>query len=575
MNARRGIATATLQSLGVAVLYFLAAKFGMSLAFATKQVTAVWPPTGVALVALLLLGLRATPGVYLGALLANATSGESLLTAAGIAVGNTAAIVVGVQGVKRWCGARLRLDRPAEVAVLMLWAAAISCTLSAGGGVVSLAWGGIVPWSAYWSVWWVWWVGDALGVLLFAPFLLAWLAPPRSPRPGRRLELALVLLALAMWSHLIFAGRIATPQQLPRLEYTVFPFVIWAALRLGPRGATSATLVISAFAIWGGTHGQGPFAGGDLDQRLVLLDSFMGVVTTTTLMLSAVVQQRQAAERELQAARDGLEERVRERTAELKAANTELTKKSEEVEAFVYIVSHDLRAPLVNLQGFSSELERSCRALEQALRALPLPGEVQQSVYGIIETDVAAALRFIGASTDKFQRLIDALLALSRQGREPYVEAPVDVQDLVAKTLDSLRQTIEKSGAHVEVGPLPKARGDVTALGQVLSNLIGNALSYLEPERPGLIEVGGEQRGVMACYWVKDNGAGIPPSALKRVFQVFQRFHPGRAQGEGMGLAIVKRVVERHGGAVRVESVEGVGTTFHWSVPALVEEPAA
>ena len=115
----------------------------------------------------------------------------------------------------------------------------------------------------------------------------------------------------------------------------------------------------------------------------------------------------------------------------------------------------------------------------------------------------------------------------------------------------------------------------MTALGQVLANLIGNALSYLEPERPGLIEVGGERRGAMACYWVKDNGAGIPSSAHKRVFQVFQRFHPGRAQGEGMGLAIVKRVVERHGGAVSVDSVEGVGTTFHWSVPALVEERAS
>lgn len=572
MNARR-LVTPSLQSLGVAALYFAAAKFGMSLAFATKQVTAVWPPTGVAFVALLLLGMRAAPGVYLGALLANATSGESVLTAAGIAVGNTSAVVVAVRGVQHWCGANFRLDRPRHVALLVVWAAA-ACTLSASGGVASLACGGIVPWGAYWSVWWVWWVGDALGILLFAPFLLAWLAPEPEARARRR-ELWGLLVMLAMWSHLIFAGRIVFPQHLIRLEYTAFPFVIWSALRLGLRGPTSAALVVSAFAIWGARQGHGPFGLGDLDQRLVLLDLFMAVVTTTALMLSAVVQQRQTAERELQVARDELEDRVRQRTAALEAANAELAKKSEEVEAFVYIVSHDLRAPLVNLQGFSSELSQSCLALSRSVDALNLPEDAAKNIRSIVDVDIAGCLRFIRASTDKFQRLIDALLTLSRQGREPYAEAAVDVQSLVETTLDSLRQSIERSGARVEVGLLPRAKGDVTALGQVLANLIGNALTYLEPGRPGLIQVGGELRGSMACYWVKDNGLGIPPSARKRVFQVFQRFHPSRAQGEGMGLAIVKRVVERHGGAVSVESEEGVGTTFRWSVPALGERGAA
>ena len=115
---------------------------------------------------------------------------------------------------------------------------------------------------------------------------------------------------------------------------------------------------------------------------------------------------------------------------------------------------------------------------------------------------------------------------------------------------------------------LPPALGDDTAIGQIFANLIGNALKYLQPGRPGVVEIGGETQDGMAHYWVRDNGAGIPASARSRLFSVFQRFHPKLASGEGMGLAIVKRVVERHGGKVWAEGQEGIGTTFHLTLPA-------
>lgn len=290
----------------------------MSLAFATKQVTAVWPPTGVAFVAVLLLGYRVWPGVYLGALLANWTANEGLFTAAGISVGNTAAIVLGVAAVRYFSGGELRLTRPRDVAALVGWGAAAACMVSATSGVANLAWAGIVPWSDYWSVWWVWWVGDTLGVLLVAPFLLAWLFPARPRLTGERhAELGCLVLVLCGLCQLIFAGRIAALERVARLEYTVFPFIIWAAVRFGQRAATSVALLISGFAIWGAIHGRGPFAGGGLDQRLVLLDLFMGIVMTTALTLSAVVSERREAERALKSARDQLEDRVRERTSEL------------------------------------------------------------------------------------------------------------------------------------------------------------------------------------------------------------------------------------------------------------------
>lgn len=305
---------------GVAALYFGAAKFGMSLAFATKQVTAVWPPTGVAFVAVLLLGYRVWPGVYLGAFLANWTANESGLTAASISIGNTAAIVLGVAAVKHVTGGELRLARPRDVAALVGLGAAAACMVSATSGVANLAWAGIVPWSRYWSVWWVWWIGDALGVLLVAPFLLAWREPPPRSERARGAELSALLLALGLLCQVVFAGRVSLLERVTRLEYTVFPFIIWAAVRFGQRAATSVAVLISGFAIWGTIHDRGPFASGGQDLRLMLLDVFMGIVMTTALTLSAVVAERREAERALAAARDELEDRVRERTSELESA---------------------------------------------------------------------------------------------------------------------------------------------------------------------------------------------------------------------------------------------------------------
>jgi signal transduction histidine kinase len=264
-------------------------------------------------------------------------------------------------------------------------------------------------------------------------------------------------------------------------------------------------------------------------------------------------------------------EQIQRRDAELRSVNRrlgqrtdELARKNEEVEAFVYIVSHDLRGPLVNLQGFSQELQRSCNAL---LARLPgLPGSSDE-VREIAAEQIPGSLRFIAASTSKFERLINALLQLSRSGRQEYRSEPLDVDAIVRTTLDSLRSSVDESGAEVTVAPLPNARGDATAVGQIFSNLIVNAVNYLQPGRPGRIEIGGERDGTASHYWVKDNGVGIPESARPRLFQVFQRFHP-TVPGEGMGLATIKRIVERHAGRVWAESAEGVGTTIHWTLRA-------
>jgi PAS domain S-box-containing protein len=268
-----------------------------------------------------------------------------------------------------------------------------------------------------------------------------------------------------------------------------------------------------------------------------------------------------------------IEDRVAERTRQLESTVAELNRKNQEVEAFVYIVSHDLRAPLVNVQGFARELELSCSRLKSIIASTSLPEGDRNTVNEILDEEITGALHFISASSSKFERLIDALLGLSRQGRQVYQIVPLDVQDLVAGTIATLKQMASEAGASVRVRSLPPVSADVTALGQVFSNLIANSIKYRNPERPLEVEIGGEIEGPSVRYWVRDNGLGVPESGKSRLFQVFQRLHPAAAPGEGMGLAIVHRIVERHGGKIWAESEEGRGTTFFFLLPAELGAP--
>lgn len=547
----------------VAAAYFGSARLGLSLTFTIKQVTAVWPPTGIAFAALLLFGYRVWPGIFLGALVANSVQGMSLW-AAGIAVGNTLGPLAGAFVLRRLVKFDNAFTRLRDVFGLVL-GAAIAMFVTATNGVVSLALGGVIPWAAFVPAWWLWWIGDVMGVLLLAPLLLTWAADPRPRWKGwRAAEVAVLFVALAVASRLIFSG----PARY-QIQYAVFPFIVWAALRFGMREVSTAVVVISGLAVWGTIHGDGPFATGTFDERLILMEIYMAVAAITALAMGAVTAERGRAVEALHRAHEDLEGRVQERTAELADANTELAQKNQETEAFVYIVSHDIRAPLVNLQGFAKELEMSCRELSEQLRGAPLPADLEKRVAAILQEDMGASLRYVSAGASKLERLIEALLRLSRSGREQYRSEDVDVNALVEATMSTLRKSIDSSGASVSVArTLPKAFGDRTAIEQVFSNLITNATHYLQPGRPGVIEIGGEAGDSMSTYWVRDNGVGMGESARSRLFQVFQRFHPDMAPGEGMGLAIVKRVVERHRGQISAESEEGAGTTFRFSLPA-------
>jgi signal transduction histidine kinase len=259
---------------------------------------------------------------------------------------------------------------------------------------------------------------------------------------------------------------------------------------------------------------------------------------------------------------------IERRAAELAHANEELRGKTREIETFVYSVSHDLRSPLVNLQGFSRELERSCREQQKALGAAELPPQLRRQL-DLLDGDMTESVRFIQTAVSRSANIIDALLRLSRAGRVEYQWQKVDVDAVVHRVADAMRGTSAEKGARVAVAALPPAWGDPTAVEQIFGNLLGNALNYLDPARPGEIEIGARPEGDAGAttYWVKDNGLGIPEAYLSKLFVAFQRLHGDVAPGEGIGLALVRRVVERHAGRIWAESQEGLGTTFFLTLP--------
>jgi PAS domain S-box-containing protein len=273
---------------------------------------------------------------------------------------------------------------------------------------------------------------------------------------------------------------------------------------------------------------------------------------------------RREHEERIRALTDELQHRI----AELARTNTELARKSRDNESFVYSVSHDLRAPLVNLQGFSQELSHTADDLKALLSEPGVPEAVRERGDALIAGDLAESLGFIRNAVKHLSNIIDGLLRLSRVGRVEYRTEPVDVGAVVADILASMHTTVVESGARIDVHPLPIVAGDANAIGQIFANIVGNALKSLEPGRPGVIEIAATS-DAPPVFTVRDNGVGIPSEYRTKMFRVFQHVHDSRTRGEGMGLAIVRRIVERHGGRIWFDSSPGQGTTFSFTLGPL------
>lgn len=382
---------------GLAVVYFVAAKLGLRLAFENPSASPVWPPTGIALAAFLIVGARAWPAIFVGAFLANLTTAGSLATSIGIALGNTLEGWVGAVLAGRFAAGRQAFSRPRNVFRFAVLAAGLSTTVSATFGVVSLALGGFAPWADFGRVWVTWWLGDAAGSLIIAPVLLLWAEHPRVPWRSRQgIEAAGLLACLVLVALFVFGGLF--PARNYPLEFVLIPILLWAAFRFGARETSTLILLVAVIAVRGTLRGFGPFARDTQNESLLLVQAFIAVIAVTTLIIAAIVAERRRMEGHLRdlAVRDPLTGLANYRQL-MTALEAEIRRSQRTQRGFAVLLLdvdglkriNDRHGHLVGsraLGRLAEALHTSCRAVDTAARyggdefALVLP-----------ETDEAAA----------------------------------------------------------------------------------------------------------------------------------------------------------------------------------------
>ncbi len=550
----------------LACVYVIAGKFCLSYAFVHASASAVWPPAGIALAALLLWGLRLWPAVFLGAFLVNYSTSGSLPTTLAIAAGNTLEAVLGAFLIERYAAGPYAFRGAQTIfkfALITMGATLVSSTI----GVSSLILAGLPRWQSFGPIWLTWSLGDLVGDWIVAPLLVLWAteAPP-SFRPRRMLEAGVLVATVIAVGTSLFFGEIPSG-----MEYLAIPPLLWGAFRFGQRGAATLAFMMSALALTGTLQRFGPFAMSNANTSLILLQLFVGTIAMTTLVLAAVVSERKEAEAALRGARDelartneDLERRVEERTADLEQARATLLEDIEE-------------------QKRLEEQLRQAQKLE-SIGTLAAGGAHDfNNILNIIKgyaallggrPDTSESVRIIDEAVERGASTVRQLLILSRKS-EASLEA-ASLNDLVAELARLVGQTFPKTiDIAVELAAgLPSALVDANQIRQVLLNLSLNARDAMPGGgrltfRTNIAEasrVDGAGKRTYFVIEVADTGKGMDELVRRRIFEPFFTTKQ-TGEGTGLGLAIAYGVVHNHGGFIDVESQVGKGTTFRIYLP--------
>ncbi len=603
----------------IAAVYDITAELGRFLASTPDNVTPVWPPDGFALAALLMLGYRVWPGIAIGSFFANiwafldktnaASIAISIAIASSIAVGTTLSAILGNFLLHKFIGKRHLFDSPKNVFKFVVMGGMGGPIISATVGITTLCVRGIVPWEDWGMNWFTWWMSNLGGILIFTPLILIWSQPLLDAikyllefgmtrmRQKNKLKLnhlkslsfqvklaefaILILLVLAV-------GKIAFGGGYP-VEYMLIPFLVWAVFRFDIEGATLLIFIVSAIAVLGTVKGGGPFARPNLNESLVLLQSFIGVVVLTTLMLYAVIAQRQQVEDQLRVQTQQVEKTLRD----LQETQAQLihSEKMSGLGQLVAGVAHEINNPVNficgNLSYVNQYTENLLNLVKMYQDFYPIPVAEIQNQIDIIDLnfmieDFPKLLFSMKIGTDRIQKIVLSLRNFSRKD-ESEVKG-VDIHEGLDNTLLILQHSLKSNAENVSIevikkyGKLPKVECYASELNQVFMNILANAIDALAEKRiqTNIKEFGTLPRIEIStnilnqnyiAIRITDNGSGMPQEIINLIFDPFYTTKPV-GKGTGLGLYISYKIIsEKHRGKLKCVSVPNQGTEFIIELP--------
>jgi len=531
-----------LETVLIAGVYFISGKLGLKLARVHESATAVWPPTGIALSACLLIGTRAWFGVFLGALSVNLATSSSWPASLGIASGNTLEGVIGCLLVNRLAGGRNAFERPRDVFMFALLAAILSTMVSATMGVSSLWLAGTAKWSHLGSIWLTWWLGDLGGDLVVAPVIIVWGVRAAGRWDWTRLvEGACLLGVLFLTTWAIFGGRLDISSRHYPIDFLCIPAVLWASYRFGPQGAAVSVLLLSSVALWGTLRQFGPFSREEQNETLLLLQAFLGVTSVMAFVVAAAVLERRHASADLS--------RKLEEVARL---NVRLDEQKEEIATYHTLLTHDITNFATALLGLLQRLLLQADGpltakQEELLRRSNRQALEMNRMAENARTLVRVRERELPAPEDRL-RVCDSLGRASQLVRDLH--------------FDRLFEIVVECPGDFEVAGTP-------LLESALVNLLDNAVRHGPRSGRSLIRVRVAREGERLAIAIR---GGTPP-APDRIRQLFESEFTGRrSSSHGIGLVLVREIIERAGGTLGASTVtEDGGETLEvrLSLPAV------
>jgi len=503
----------------------------------------VWPPAGIALAAILLVGYRAWPAIFVGAFLVNLTTAGDAATSVAIATGNTVEAVAGAWLVNCFANGKNVFDRPQGIFKFAL-AVAISAVISPLFGVTSLTLDGFADWTNYGAIWVTWWLGDLTGDLIFTPLVLLWgIKWKLSWKKEEAVEVGVLLLLLALLSAVVFGGWVEISAKNYPIAFICGPIVIWTAFRFTQRETATGIFILSVIAVWGTLRGFGPFVDQSENQSLLTVQSWTAVLAITMMALSAGMAERRR-----------IEEELHQQKAVVETANR--TK-----DHFLAMLSHELRTPLAPVVSTVELLETQ-------------PAQTE---------DTRASLAMIRRNIELETQLIDDLLDFTRiaRGKMELRFARVDVHLAVSNVVEICRAEAKSKKLQVHLNLAAKSyylAADPAKFQQIIWNLLKNAIKFT-PEGGEIVISSENPSGTMLTVTVRDTGIGIEPDAMQRIFDPFEqgnRSFEHRVGGLGLGLAISKSLAQAHGGMLTAQSDgSNCGSTFTLSLQTLTSVEAA